>query len=708
MTAEIAAPVAPTGLTGAALARVLLQPSSIALIGASDDPGKTTGRPLAFLRAAGYAGTIYPINPRRDSVQGERAWASLAALPEVPEHAFILTGTEMVEPALRECAQAGVKVATVLASGFGETGAAGLMRERALTEIARAHGMRLLGPSSLGIVNPRAGLMLTANAAFAERDLPRGRVFVASHSGSMIGALVSRGKARGVGFAGLVSVGGEADLSLGEICAATLDDPAIEGYLLFLESLRHGRALRSFAIEAARRGKPVIAYKLGRSRAAAEMAATHTGALAGEDDVAQAFFRDCAIARVGVLDALLESFPLARRIEPRAGAAPCRVGVVTTTGGGAAMAVDQLGIRDVVVEQASAQTMAKLAQAGVDIAPGRVLDLTLAGTRYEVMKAAIETMLAAPEFDLVLAVVGSSARFNPQLAVRPIIDCAAHAKPLAAFLVPDAPEGIAALTAAGVPCFRSPESCADSIAAVHARRVPAPMPQWRDVQRTVAISEADAYELLAELGVPHAPAVVGPLDGRPEDEALQLPFDYPVALKVCSAHIPHKTEVGGVLLNVRNRQELQAAFETLKVNLAARAPGIPAEEVLIQPMRAGLAEALIGYRIDPDAGPLIMLAAGGIWAEVARDRSIRLAPVDLAGAREMVDEVRAFSTLSGLRGRSRGDLEALAQAVSALSQLALRPELGVAEAEVNPLMILPQGKGVLAVDALILKTKESR
>lgn len=685
-----------------ALAQALLAPQSVALFGASDDAGKTAGRPLKFLLAAGYEGKIYPVNPNRQTVQGETAYQSLAALPEVPEHVFILTPTNTVLDAVRECARLGVKVVTILASGFSESGPDGAAREEALRELSRVTGVRVLGPSSLGVINPEAGLVLTANAAFAEPELPRGKVFVASHSGSMIGALVSRGKARGVGFAGLVSVGGEADLCVGEICAATLDDPAIEGYLLFLESLRHGDKLRSFAVEAAKRGKPVIAYKLGRSAAAAEMAATHTGALAGEDDIADAFLKDLGIARVGVLEALLEAFPLARRIPLESEGAPQRrVGVVTTTGGGAAMVVDQLGIRDVVVEPASPTTLARLEAAGIAVSAGRVLDLTLAGTNYDVMKGALDIMFEAPEFDVVLAVVGSSARFQPQLAVKPIIDSAASRKPLAAMLVPDAPEALASLTAAGVPCFRSPEACADAIASVFERRVPGvqPAPGVAPAASAMPLSEAQAYAILDQLGVPHAPAVTMPLVGP----AGRLPFNFPVVAKVCSEQIPHKTEVGGVVLGIQDQPQLEAALASLRHNLAERAPGKRCDEVLVQPMTRGLTEVLVGYRVDAEAGPIVMLAAGGIWAEVARDRSIRLAPVTVAVAREMIAEVKALKTVSGLRGKQRGDLESLAKAVSALSQLAVKPDLRIAEAEVNPLMVLPEGQGVLAVDALVLK-----
>ena len=685
------------------LAHALLQPASIALVGASDDRGKTAGRPLDYLRRAGYAGRLYPVNASRSTVQGEPCWPSLETLPEVPEHVFALVPTSGVLDVARECARLGVRVLTVLAGGFAEQGAQGLAREEALRQITQDSGLRILGPSSLGVVSPAHRLALTANAAFAEPELPHGRVFVASQSGSMIGALVSRGKARGVGFAGLVSVGGEVDLSVGEICSATLDDPDIDGYLLFLESLRHGDALRAFAVDAAAKGKPVIAYKLGRSAAAAEMAATHTGALAGEDDVADAFFRDLGIARVSVLEALLETYPLARRVAlGPVGSPPRRVGVVTTTGGGAAMAVDQLGIRDVIVQPPSPDTLRRLAEAGLPAVPGRVLDLTLAGTRYDVMKGALDTLLAAPEFDLVLAVVGSSARYQPQLAVQPIIDCAASTRPLAAMIVPDAPEALTRLTAAGIPCFRSPEACGDAIAAVLGRRTPtvAAKVERRRTSSARTLSEAQAYALLDELGVARAPALVAPLAGP----VPPLPFDFPVAVKVCSPDIPHKTEVGGVVLNLKSAAELDTALGTLRANLAQRAPDAHCDEVLVQRMCRGLAEVLIGYRVDPEAGPMVMLAAGGIWAEVARDRSLRLAPVGLETAREMIGEVRALKPLTGLRGSTRGDLDALAQAIARLSRLGSGAHPGVLEAEINPLLVLAEGGGVLAVDALVLAT----
>ena len=671
-----------------------------------------------FLRQAGFAGRIYPVNPRRAQVQGETAWPDLASLPEVPEHVFVITPTDTVIDTVRECARLGVRLVTVLASGFSEAGAEGLAREQALRDICRESGIRLIGPSSLGVVNPRARMPLTANAAFAEPDMPVGEVMVVSHSGSMIGALVSRGRARGVGFASLVSVGNEVDLSVGEICAATLDDPQIQGYVLFLESLHHGHALRAFALAAAERGKPVVVYKLGRSSVAADMVQSHTGALAGEDDIADAYFKDSGMARVGILESLLEAqalavrWPLLNAVQP-----VCRIGVVTTTGGGAALLVDQLGIRGVVVEAASAETLQRLNALGVAVNPGRVLDLTLAGTRYAVMKAALDVMLAAPEFDAVVAVVGSSARFQPQLAVQPIIDSAAHSKPLAAMIVPDAPQAIAQLTAAQVPCFRTPECCADVIAALVSRRAPAvraalaargptdPTGTLRQPHVPVPTplftwSERQSHAWLAALGVPSAASVAVFADGP---VPLPLPFAYPVAVKACSAQLAHKSDHGGVVLGVADAQGLRVAMEQVKTNVARHAP-LPADfEILVQPMVKGLAEVLLGFKRDADAGAIVMLAVGGIWAEVVRERSIRLAPVDEAQALEMIGELRALSPLQGLRGQAVGDLAALAQAISRFSQAAvLAVGDGVIEAEVNPLMVLPLGQGVCAVDALVI------
>lgn len=691
-------------LTGNDLAQALLKPKAIALVGISDDAGKTASRPLRFLRAAGYAGTLYNVNPTRDEVQGERAYKSLSDLPERPDHAFILTNTGPAIAAVEECGKLGIPVATILAGGFSEKGAEGAAREAQLKAIGKQYGVRLLGPSSIGLVNVREKLILTANAAFAEPGLPAGGIFCASHSGSLIGALTSRGRARGIGFNALVSVGGECDLSVGEICEATLDDPEVTGYLLFLETLRNAAALRRFALAAAARGKPVAAYKLGRSEAAAELAVSHTGALAGEDDIADTFLKDCGIARLETFEGLLEALPLLRRMplktfSEKSKARKPTVGVVTTTGGGAAMAVDQLGVRGIEVVPPSPETLQKLADAGIDAGGGRIVDLTLAGTRYEVMKGTLDILLAAPEFDMVLATVGSSARYQPDLAVKPVIDSIDAAKPLACFVVPEAPEALNRLTAAGVPNFRTPEGCGDVIASALSRRAPnaaiAPAGGIGGGERT--LNEADAYALFERAGVPHAPFVALDVDAP----VPALPFDYPVVLKVLHHAIPHKSDVGGVVLPIRDAGELKTAMQRLRSDVEGNLPGIEVERVLVQALTRGVGEVLIGLRRDADVGPVVMLAAGGVLTEIYRDRSLRLAPVTLETAHDMIAEVKALQALAGYRGRARGDLDAVARTLVAVSRLALLDDADILEAEINPVMVLPAGEGALAVDALI-------
>jgi acyl-CoA synthetase (NDP forming) len=677
----------------------LLAPRSIAIVGASDDITKTSSRPLRFLRAGGYEGTVYPIT-KRPTVMGERAWPSLDALPGRPDHAFVLLPTEAAIAAVAECARLGIPAVTVLAGGFSESGPEGLAREAELRRALRGSATRLLGPNSIGLVNLRHRMVLTANAAFAEADLPRGGAFVASQSGSMIGAILSRGRLRGLGFAGLVSVGAEVDLDIGAICASTLDDPGVTSYLLFLETLRGAPALREFALGAASRGKPVVAYKLGRSREAAELAESHTGALAGEDDIADAFLRECGIARVDTLDGLLEAPALLHRLPIRAtNARRPAVGVVTTTGGGAAMVVDQLGVRGVATEPPEAATSNRLAEAGIDAGHGRILDLTLAGTRPEVMGPALAALLAAPEFDLVIAVVGSSARFQPELAVQPVIDAARGGRHLAAFCVPEAPQALAMLAEAGVPAFRTPEACADAVAAAFARRMPRELPAATAIAPGQhGLDEAEAYALLAKAGVPHAPFVTM---AAGEAGTAPLPFGYPVAVKVLHPDIAHKSDLGGVVLGVSSDAALHAVAGRIAAEVARHRPDLGAERVLVQAMVSPLGEVLIGYRRDKQVGPIVLLAAGGVFTEIYRDRSVRLAPVDLPIAREMIAEIRALRALEGFRGRPRGDLDALAEAIVALSHLALAAGPAVLECEINPLMVLPEGEGVIAVDAVM-------
>ena len=312
--------------------------------------------------------------------------------------------------AVAACIAADVKLITVLASGFAEAGPEGIARQAELQRLVAGTGSRLIGPNGLGFVSAWTNTALTANAAFAVNALPRGRTTVLSQSGSLIGTLFSRGRARGIGFATLISVGNEADLSIGELGEALLSDEKTDCFVLFLETIRHARALQRFAKLAADVGKPILAYKLGRSDVGAELAVSHTGALVGIDAAADAFLRDCGIARVDVLESLIEA-PLLFRSNPRGRSGAT---IVTTTGGGGALVADRLGVAGIEPKPISTSAREILAENGIHTGNSRIVDLSLAGARYDTIRKTIEALLADPNTNVVACVIGSSAELQPE------------------------------------------------------------------------------------------------------------------------------------------------------------------------------------------------------------------------------------------------------------------------------------------------------
>jgi acyl-CoA synthetase (NDP forming) len=660
------------------LAGALFAPRAVALVGASGDAGKNTARPQRYLLKHGYDGRIAPVNAARDEVQGLKSYRSLQEIPFNVDHAFIMVPD--VEAALEDCGRKGVAVATVFTDGFADAGAEGMARQQRLAARARALGVRLLGPNSMGMINLTGRTALTVNAVLEMDAPPLGGTSIVSQSGTMLGTVLSRGAARGLGFAKLVSVGNEADLGVGEIVEMLAADGDTRSLLLFLETIRDADSLARGVRAAHAAGKPVIAYKLGRSSLGERLAQSHTGALAGEDAALDAYFRDCGIVRVDMLETLIEIGPLlAGRRPPDLRRAP-RVAVVTTTGGGAASVVDRLGLRGIEIASPDPQ------------AP--IIDLTM-GRKAATYGAVVAELLAWDGCDAVLAVVGSSAMFHPQHAVEPIIKArsvnSSGAKPLAVFMTPQADASLALLAQAGIAGFRTPEACADALHACFSWNSPrsrpeGSAPQWpKDVPVEGKLTEFEALTLFSSLGVP---VVESTLARAP---AFSHALPYPVAAKIVSRDIAHKSDVGGVALGIQNFTEMNQVIRKL--------PGNP-QQVLIQKMESGLAEAIVGYRDDAVVGPLVMVGAGGTLAELYNDVALRLAPVDEATAREMLAEVKGFAALRGYRGLPPGDLAALAQAVAAMSRLALLKGQPVREAEANPVIVKAQG--AVAVDALVV------
>ncbi|WP_193188889.1 acetate--CoA ligase family protein [Nisaea sediminum] len=692
----------------AALLDALVSPASIAIVGASNTETKLTARPMRFLKRHGFAGRIYPVNPARDTVLGEKAWPSVSAIPEPIDFAYILLDADPAIEALKDCATAGVKIVAILADGFAEAGEEGERRQQEVRRIAEDAGMLLIGPNSMGVVHTASGFAATTNAAFGAAEIGRGRLAVISQSGSVIGTLLSRGAARDIAFSTFVSVGNEAAAGIGEIGEILVDHDGIDGFLLFMETIRNRGALAAFAAKAHAAGKPVVAYMIGKSEEGQALSVSHTGALTGSAEAVDALLRSIGIRKAEQLETLLEApGALAKaRLQPNR---PKTATVIATTGGGGAMVVDQLSARGVEIAGASTAAKAHFAEKGIPSGHGKLVDVTLAGARYEVMKEAVSTLIRDPQTGVLIVAIGSSAQFDPELAVKPIVDAVAEAPedaaPVLAFPLPHAPDSMRLLEAGGVPTFRTVESCAETVAMLMQGAAPATAPgtglpqDASDLIDRLASGTADevtsaaAFQTLGLRGP--AQLVLAPDAPVPDD----LPFAYPVVAKLVSPDLPHKTEAGAIRVGIADKSELEAAIAAMRASAERFHPGFRLSSILVQELAKGLGEALIGLSRDPVAGPVVTVAMGGVMTEIYRDSAVRPAPVNLEEARKMLDDVKGFELLRGFRGRPKGDLEALAEAVSALSLLAA--DMRIEEAEANPVLVLEDGKGVVMLDALI-------
>ncbi|HKU69402.1 MAG TPA: acetate--CoA ligase family protein [Burkholderiales bacterium] len=687
------------------LAQALFAPRSVALFGASGDSTKNTSRPQRFLKKHGYGGRILPINRTRDELFGEKAYPDLRAVKEPVDHAFIMVPAQHVPEAIAQCCEKKVQVATIFSDGFAETGEAGRAQQNEILKAARAGGVRLLGPNCIGLLDLHSHLVLSVNAVLEHAEVRAGSTAIVSQSGSMMGALMSRGLGRGAGFSKLVSVGNESDLAVGEITDLLVDDADTKVILLFMETIRDGDRLARAARRAYAAGKPVIVYKLGRSDVGVELASSHTGAMTGSDDMANAFFRANGMLRVDLLETLFE---LPALVQGRKPATRHRVGALTTTGGGAATVIDRLGTYGVEVAAPTEKMIANLAQKKITISPARLTDLTLAGAKKEIYSAVLNELLAGDHCDLALAVVGSSAQFQPNIAIDPILEAQRGAKPLAVFCAPQADASLALMAEAGIAGFRTPEACADAIRAWRDWQAPLEMPKpdgarVADARKLAAgkkqLNEQEACRVFDALGVPAARSAVITTPDQP------VKLEFPVVAKILSPDIAHKTDAGGVVVNVADAEALKHAAAGILQRVRTKHPSARMNGILVQAMEKGLAEVILGFRRDAQIGPVVVLGVGGVLAEIYRDFAVRPAPVTVDEASHMIDEVKGLAIIRGYRGQPRGDTAALARAVAAFSQLAaLEPR--VAEAEINPLIVKAEGAGVVAVDGLLVLTDE--
>jgi acetate---CoA ligase (ADP-forming) len=687
-----------------AIAR-LLAPRSVAVIGASADASKTSGRPVAYLVKHGYAGAIYPVNPKATRIGELACYPDVASLPAVPDVGIVLLGAERAHAAVRDLAARGTAAAIVLASGYGETGEEGARRQQQLREAAGS--MRLLGPNTIGLVNLTDNIVLSATGALEMDRFPVGAIGVVSQSGGILGSLLSRAAARGIGLSKLVSTSNEVDLELADFVDHLADDPATKVIALYVETIRQPDKFRAAALKAARAGKPVVAFKIGRSEAGARAAVSHTGALAGADRMYDALFAQTGVIRAQTFSDLLDipaALATGRTLRGN------RVAILTSTGGAGTLVSDALGVSGFETPPPDADTAAALRalQTGAEAALDRnPIDVTLAGLQPQLLRGAIRALLASPTYDALVVIAGSSALAQPELMAGAIQECLPLSdKPVIGYVSPHAPNVGAVLTQRGVPAFAAPESCAAALAGMlHAARwqAPVPAPQGDAVRiddlPAGSLDEAQAKQLFARFGLPCAREVV--VTDAAQAQAAARSFGGRVALKVLSGEITHKSEVGGVAIDV-GADQIGARLARMAADVEAKS-GIRPQRFLLQELVAGGTEMIVGLHRDP-LGTAILLGMGGVTAELFKDTVLRLLPPGGALAADdalaMMRELRTWPLLDGFRGRPRCDIDALAQAVAAFSRMAAQLGERLVEAEINPLFVLPQGQGVRAADGV--------
>jgi acyl-CoA synthetase (NDP forming) len=685
----------------------ILSPRSVAVVGASSDPGKTAGLPVKFLRKHNFPGRIYPVNPRLAEIDGLTCYPDIAALPETPDVGIVLLGAARSCEAVRQLAERGTTAAIVVASGFSETGEDGARRQLELREAAGA--MRILGPNTIGLVNVTDSITLAVSGVLAMDQFPVGAIGVVSQSGGVLGSLLSRAAARGIGLSKLIATGNEVDLELADFVDHLADDADTKVIALYIESIRNGPKFRAAAMKAAAAGKRIVAFKVGRSDAGAEAAASHTGALAGSDRMYDALFEQCGVIRAHAFSDLLD---IASALATGRMPTGPRVAILTSTGGAGTLVADSLNLAGLTTPHPDEPTANRLR----DLLPGdyasldrNPIDVTLAGLQPAVLRGAIEVLQDSPTYDAFVIIVGSSGVAHPALMADAIDACIGRsAKPVVAYVSPHAPAAASLLTSHGVPAFAAPESCAVALAGM--LRISNWTPPSQNTASTApailsapipsgTLDEAQAKALFSRFGIPCAAETIvrTPADA----EAAARAIARPVALKILTNTITHKSDVGGVTTGI-GAEDIADRLEAMRAIVAARA-GERIERFIVQEMVAGGLELILGLRRDT-LGTAILLGLGGVTAELYADSALMMlapsAPLSRQAAATLPRKLKAWPLLDGYRGKPKADVEALIEAIVAFSRMAT--ELGdrLIEAEINPLFVLPAGQGVKAADGL--------
>ncbi len=680
----------------------LFRPRSIAVLGASSSPTKVGGRPVAALLRNGFKGAIYPVNPRSETIQGLPAFASVKDIPGTVDLAICTVPPGAVMRVLEECAEKAVGALVVFTSGFAEVGKRAV--QEAMAGLAREAGIRLMGPNCMGMVNFGSRAVGSFHPAFAE-DIVPGQIGLVSQSGAFGGVAYMLARERGHSLSYMFTTGNEADVDIGDCTAFLADDPDTKAILLYMEGCRNGPKFLAALERACATETPVVAIKLGRTEAGAAAAASHTAALAGEDAVYESLFRQFGVYRA---ESIEEFFDIARSCVVGTLPANDRVALVTVSGGvGVLMADDanRRGLDVAPMPEAAQRRMLNLvpfagARNPIDVT-GQVLnDPTL-------LDQAIELAATSGDYGSLVSFQGSIGR-NPALmeATRGAWIERKAANPATLFTVAGfcTPDYTRDLEAAGIPVYEEATHATRAIAALagfarsfRERRPRPAVPAPTDVPAG-PVNELAAFGAVAAAGVPVVPARHARTAREAGAAAAALGF--PVVIKVLSADIVHKSDIGGVRLGISDRAAAETAFDEIVAASRAAVPDAAIDGCLVAPMVTGGVETILGVQRDPVFGPVVMFGLGGIFVEALKDVTFRAAPFDEAEARSMIESVAAFPVLTGLRGQPPADLDALAAALSRLSLFAAANADTIESLDLNPFLVRPAG--ALALDAVLV------
>jgi acetyl coenzyme A synthetase (ADP forming)-like protein len=686
----------------------LFSPRSIAVIGASRTPGKLGYAILCNVKDSGFGGAIYPVNPGADEILGMRCYPDLNAIEGPVDLAVIVIPGKAVLELLEACGERGVGSVIVISAGFRETGHEGLMAERKMAEIAKAHNMRIVGPNCLGVIDTLAPM----NASFAA-DMPRkGRIAFMSQSGALCTSILDIAMAQNIGFSRFVSLGNKADLNEIDFLRAWSDDEASKVVMAYLEGIADGAEFIRVARELTKR-KPIVTIKSGSTSAGSRAVSSHTGTLAGSERAYDAAFKQAGVIRAGSVSDMFDvAIALSRQPLPHTN----RVAIVTNAGGPGIMATDALERSGLILAGLTQETTDKLRQllppAASVLNPVDVLGDALAD-RYQ---GALKLVAADPNVGAIIVILTPQYVTQIDETARVVAEVSDHSSiPVLSCFMGEANtgSGVKILTKHNVPNYIVPER---AVAALHTmveqynwQQRPLPEFETFDVDREkvaqvfrdvraddrLQIGDAEARAVLEAYRIPIPASKLC----KTADEAVAFAEEigYPVVMKIASPDILHKTDIGGVRLNVNSASDVRDSFDLITFRALRYMPDAEIWGCLVQQQIRGGKEVILGMNRDPQFGPLVMFGLGGIYVEVLKDVTFRVAPFSRTEAKEMLNEIRAINLLRGVRGQAPADLGAIVDTLLKLSQLVTDfPE--ITEMDINPLMAFEEGRGVMGID----------